>query len=199
MPPLEHEGWLQFLDKIPENARVLELGAGLGDYSYGMSHHRPDITYVMSDLVRSNLEEQAQKRQSEAQGAGGSFQYEIIPEGDFSKFKPLPASKKVDGVFANNTLYFSAPETLAALFKNVSLSMKPGAPLQFNHLAEPVNNSPFGITIYPISEEEIRQLLEKSGFEIDEIKHDTWPYTTTKTPLSTFVVSAHKKGVADGE
>lgn len=185
-PPLDK--WQDFLSSIPPNGRVLELGAGRGDFSYAMHEMRPDITFVVMDQAKKILSETIERR---------GIPLQIHPADSFADFEPTrEESQKFDGVFANNALFFADTATLSRLLGNVALSMKSGASFEFNYIEPtlPADDAQiFMVPVFPIPMEDMRELLIKKGFEIDNIEQYFQDYTNKRISLPTMTIKARKR------
>jgi len=166
----------QFLDKIPQNGRLLDFGAGSGRWSAAFLRDRPDLTIDALDI---NIDQAA-----------------LLPEtwrgkkikSSFQDFEP---SMSYDAIWAFATLFFMEKKELGECFHRLVTSLKEGGTISFTMVDDCHTAKAF--KVHGLSKAEILDMLKKEGLNLTSLElNKKTTYGTENTVVPTYTVTAGK-------
>jgi len=101
-----------FLDIVPENAVILDVGTGAGNWAGGFARDRNDLTI---DVLDTNLDRAKLIRKENWKGEW--YQQ------NFASFTP---DKPYDGIWASNSIFFLPKQDQHSLLRRLCDGLKPG-------------------------------------------------------------------------
>ncbi len=175
-PKPEKTDW--FLDNLPENAEILDFGAGIGRWASLLAAKRPDITIDALDERAGALEKH----------------YVRIPQiTDLieCKFEDYHADKQYDGIWARSSLIQLPEDKLPLVFEELANSLKHGGVLEFNFMAPSgLNNQE---NYHPQEKEKMVAFVNAAGLDVEQIIDETGvAYGPKQIELPTYIIRARK-------
>jgi len=168
-----------FLNELPQEASVLDFGAGIGRWAELMARARPDLKIDVLDVRANEL----------------SAHYDGIPqvrERMHSSFEEFRAEgREYDGIWARSSLFFLPGEQLPPVLDELCKSLKKDGMLEFSFI-EPAPDMPHNF--YPMTKLEMQKMLEAAGFTVEAmLDEQSSKYGEQGIPLPTYIVRARKK------
>lgn len=165
---------------VPDNATVLDLGAGYCDFVNNVHATRKIAVDLNPETARA---------------ANPGVQVHAV---DLDRIGDVIEPNSVDLAFASNVFeHLRGPESLLAVLSAVRVALKPGGRLlilQPNVRAVGTSFWDFVDHTLPLTEKGMTEALEVSGFSIDECRARFLPYTTkSRIPQWPFLVRLYLK------
>ncbi|MEZ5691837.1 MAG: class I SAM-dependent methyltransferase [Rickettsiales bacterium] len=168
-----------FLEFLPQNANILDFGAGNGRWAAAFARDRPDL---MIDIFDQNTEQ--------------AF---LIPEnwkgekikGDFADYSVTCIGKQYDGIWSYASLFFMNYKTLYKTFHELALSLKNDGVIWFSMVdkCDISDKARFN----GLTEEEICRMLAGENLQkMSIIKHENKKYGKNEIIIPTYYVLARK-------
>ena len=167
---------VQFLEKIPQEGRLLDFGAGSGRWSAVFLTDRPDLTI---DALDQNIDHAT-----------------LLPEiwaGEKvkSSFQTFELTRSYDGIFAFATLFFVNKTELGECFHKLAIALKEGGTIFFTMVDDCHEANAF--KFHGLSKLGILDMLEKEGLSLASLElNEQTRYGSNKMIVPTYTVTASK-------
>lgn len=167
----------EFLNDLPQAARVLDFGAGSGAWASAFLRDRPDLTV---DVLDKNIDKAASLPPDFAgQRIASTFEEFRAPETPY------------DAIWARSVLFFLERPALESCFHQLAQSVKSGGTLAFTMVedCEAAALSRF----HGMSDSSLREMLDKEGVELIKMAREEFPYGAKAIVIPTFDVFVRKR------
>jgi trans-aconitate methyltransferase len=154
---------------LVKDARILDLGCGVGDVTRTMSRRYPSVRFIGVDVSPAMLDLARAMSQTNIRWVRGDG-------------RTLPRVGRLNGAWSVITFQHIPVEAQRGYVREVAYRLEPGGIFRFQWVTCPdaafLSNG--------ATEEQVRDWCEEAGFKVDTIEHgdrcDTWAWCTAVKP-----------------